>query len=198
MRRAIFIVCFGLAVPSMGCSSAGNFVWYSQLTPEALAKANEYVVNVGDTLNIRVLGHEDMSTHIKVRSDGRVAVPIVGEIAAAGKRPSELRAEIESRLKDYIVMPSVTLNVEETLPPKIMLLGEFAHQGVFPVEPNTSLAEALALGGGVTEFASRDRIFLLRSIPQPVRIRFTWDAVTHDIGHAATFSVRAGDVIVVE
>jgi polysaccharide export outer membrane protein len=198
MRRAIFLVCLGLAAPSIGCSGSGSYVWYSQLSPEALAAANEYVVTIGDMLNIRVLGHEDMSTHVRVRSDGRVAVPIVGEVAAAGKRPSALRSEIEARLKDYIVMPSVTLNVDETLPPKVMLLGEVGHPGVFAVEPNTSLAEALALGGGITEYASRDRIFLLRSTPQPVRIRFTWDAVTHDIAHAATFPVRAGDVIVVE
>jgi polysaccharide biosynthesis/export protein len=196
MRCAIFLVCLGLAVPS--CSSAGSYVWYSQLSPQALAEANEYLVSVGDMLNIRVLGHEDMSTKVRVRSDGRVAIPIIGEIGAAGKRPSALRSEIEARLKDFLVMPSVTVNIDESLPLKITLLGEVARPGVFPVEPSTSLAEALALGGGVTEFASRDRIFVVRSTPQPTRIRFTWDAVTRDLGRAASFQVRAGDVIVVE
>jgi polysaccharide biosynthesis/export protein len=196
MRRAIFLVCLGLAVPS--CAGAGNYVWYSQLSPQALAEANEYLVSVGDMLNIRVLGHEDMSTKVRVRSDGRVAIPIIGEIGAAGKRPSALRSEIEARLKDFLVMPSVTVNIDESLPLKITLLGEVARPGVFPVEPSTSLAEALALGGGVTEFASRDRIFVVRSAPQPTRIRFTWDAVTRDLGRAASFQVRGGDVIVVE
>jgi polysaccharide biosynthesis/export protein len=197
MRGAILLFSIGLLVPSAACSGPGTYVWYSQLPSEAFA-TDEYLVSVGDMLNIRVLGHEDMSTHIRVRSDGRIAVPIVGEISAAGKHPSALRAEIEGRLKDYVVMPSVTLNVDATLPPKIMLLGEVSHPGVFPVEPSSSLAEALALAGGVTEYATRDRIFIVRSNPQPIRIRFTWDAVTHDIGHAATFPVRAGDVIVVE
>jgi polysaccharide export outer membrane protein len=198
MRHAILLVSLGLVVPSVACSGAGSYVWYSQLSPEALAAANEYLVNVGDMLNIRVLGHDDMSTHVRVRSDGRVAVPIIGEISAAGKRPSALRAEVEGRLKDYLVMPSVTLNIDESLPLKITLLGEFGHPGVFPVEANTSLAQAMAMGGGLTEYASRDRIFVMRSTPQPVRIRFTWDAVTRDLGHAADFPVRAGDVIVVE
>jgi polysaccharide export outer membrane protein len=196
MRRAIFLVCLLLAVPS--CSGAGSYVWYSQLSPQALAEANEYLVSVGDMLNIRVLGHEDMSTKVRVRSDGRVAIPIIGEIGAAGKRPSALRSEIEARLKDFLVMPSVTVNIDESLPLKITLLGEVLRPGVFPVEPSTSLAEALALAGGVTEFASRDRIFVVRSTPQPTRIRFTWDAVTRDLGRAASFQVRAGDVIVVE
>jgi polysaccharide biosynthesis/export protein len=198
MRHAILLVSLGLFVPSVACSGAGNYVWYSQLSPEALAAANEYLVNVGDMLNIRVLGHDDMSTHVRVRSDGRVAVPIIGEISAAGKRPSALRSEIEGRLKDYLVMPSVTLNIDESLPLKITLLGEVGHPGVFPVEANTSLAQAMAMGGGLTEYASRDRIFVMRSTPQPVRIRFTWDAVTRDLGHAADFPVHAGDVIVVE
>jgi polysaccharide biosynthesis/export protein len=198
MRRAISLGFLGLAVSSLACSGPGTYVWYSQLSPAALAAVNEYLVSVGDTINIRILGHEDMSTKVRVRSDGRVAVPIIGEISAAGKRPSELRAELEGRLKDYLVAPSVTLNIDESLPPKIILLGEVTHPGVFPVEPNTSLAEALALGGGVTEYASRDRIFIVRPTPQSLRIRFTWDAVTHDLGHAATFPVRAGDVIVVE
>ena len=196
MRHAILLVCLVLGVPS--CAGTGSYVWYSQLSPQALAEANEYLVSVGDMLNIRVLGHEDMSTKVRVRSDGRVAIPIIGEIGAAGKRPSALRSEIEARLKDFLVMPSVTVNIDESLPLKITLLGEVAHPGVFPVEPSTSLAEALALGGGVTEFASRDRIFVVRTIPQPTRIRFTWDAVTRDLGRAASFPMRGGDVIVVE
>jgi polysaccharide biosynthesis/export protein len=198
MRGAILLVSLGLAGASIGCAGPGTYVWYSQLSPEAIAAANEYLVSVGDVLNIKVLGHDDMSTHVRVRSDGRVAVAIIGEISAAGKRPSALRSEIEGRLKDYIVLPSVTLNIDESLPLRITLLGEIGHPGVFPVEANTSLAQALAMGGGVTEYASRDRIFIMRSTPQPVRIRFTWDSVTRDLGHAAAFPVRAGDVIVVE
>jgi polysaccharide biosynthesis/export protein len=198
MRRAILFLSLATAASSAACAGPGSYVWYSQLSPEALAEANEYLVSVGDMLNIRVLGHEDMSTHVRVRSDGRVAVPIIGEIAAAGKRPSALRSEIEGRLKDYLVMPSVTLNIDESLPLRITILGEVTRPGVFPVEPNTSLAQALALGGGVTEYATRDRIFLVRTTPQPTRIRFTWEAVTRDLGRAAAFPVRAGDVIVVE
>jgi polysaccharide export outer membrane protein len=198
MWRANSFVCVAIAAACGACAGPGNYVWYSQLSPAAIAAANEYLVSVGDTLSVRVLGHEDMSTRVRVRSDGRVAVPIIGEVNAGGKRPSDLRTEIEGRLKEFLVLPSVTLNIDETLPPKITLLGEFARPGVFPVEPNTSLAEAIALGGGVTEFASRDRIFVVRSLPQATRIRFTWDAVTRDVGLAAAFPIRGGDVIVIE
>jgi polysaccharide export outer membrane protein len=180
------------------CSGPGSYVWFTELSPEALAAASEYAVDVGDVLSIRVLGHEDMSTRVRVRADGRIALPIIGEVEARGKQPIALQKEIERRLKEFVITPTVTLNIEETPPSTITVMGEVARPGVYPVAVNTHLAEALALSGGVTEYASHDRIFLVRNIPRPVRIRFTYQAVTRDEQNAAAFLLRAGDVIVVE
>ena len=129
---------------------AGKYVWYNQLSPASLAAANEYLIAVGDVLSVRVLNHEDMTTRVRVRADGRIAVPIIGEVVAAGRKPNALRGEIEGRLKDFIVLPTVTLNVEEQAPPgKIVVLGEVVKPGLIPVDsPTLSLAEALALCGG--------------------------------------------------
>jgi polysaccharide export outer membrane protein len=198
MLRPFFVViaCVAyVAVPS-GCVGAGSYVWFTALPPEAAT--GEYLVNVGDMVNIRVLAHDEMTTRVRVRADGRIALPIVGEVEARGKRPSALRSEIEARFKDYIVAPSVTLNIDETGPAHIAVLGEVVHAGVFPLEPNARLADALALSGGVTEYASRDRIFVVRVTPQPLRIRFTYEAVTRDEGQAAAFRLHADDVVVVE
>jgi polysaccharide export outer membrane protein len=180
----------------IACSGTGAYVWYSTLPPEDAS--NEYIVNGGDVLSVRVLGHDDMTTRVKVRSDGRISLPIIGEVVARGKGPSALRAEIETRLKEYLVMPSVTLNVEETQPVSIALVGEVPHPGVFPLEPNMRLAQALALGGGVTEFATRDRVFVVRTSPRPARIRFTYESVIRDEGNAGGFRLHPGDVIEVE
>ena len=149
-----------------------------------------------------MLGHEEMLTRAKVRPDGRIALPIIGEIDARGRSPSALRAEIEGRLKQYLVMPGgatqVTLNVEEAAPATIAVVGEVTRPGVFPLEPNVRLAQALALVGGITEFASRDHIFLVRTIPRPERIRFTYDSVIRNEGLAGAFRLHPGDVIEVE
>jgi polysaccharide export outer membrane protein len=198
-QRLAVCACFGFAAAApVACVGPGNYVWYNELSPEALAVANEYVIDAGDVVNVRVLGHDDMNTRVRVRADGRIALPIMGEIEARGKRPAALRSDIEGRLKDYLVMPSVTLNIEETRPATIAVLGEVAHPGVFPVEPNARVADAIALGGGVTEYASRDRIFVVRTSPQRARIRFTYEAVTRDESRAAAFRLHPGDVVVVE
>jgi polysaccharide biosynthesis/export protein len=196
--RAFLIaaVCLGYAAPLAACTGPGTYVWFSALPAEALS--GEYLINVGDIVSIRVLSHEEMTTRVRIRADGRIALPIIGEIEARGKRPSALRSEIETRLKDYIVTPTVTLNIDETQAAHIVVLGEVVHAGVFPLEPNARIADALALSGGVTEYATRDRIFVVRTLPDRMRIRFTYEAVIRDNGHAIAFRLHPDDVVVVE
>ncbi len=189
-----FAVLFGISA----CSTAGNFVWFTQLPPDMTSGAGDYVINAGDLVSIRVLGHDEMSVHERVRFDGRIAIPLLGEVEARGMRPGSLRAELEARLKDFIVSPSVILSVDEVQPMTVVVLGEVTHPGAFPLAPNAPLAQALAQGGGLTEFAQRDRIFVVRQSPKPARIRFTYDAVSHNDARAAAFPLHPGDVVVVE
>jgi polysaccharide export outer membrane protein len=197
LRSYVMVAVFVFAPGAISCAGPGEYVWYNQLSPEALAASGEYSIDIGDVVDVRVLGHEDMTTHVRVRADGRIALPIIGEVDARGKGPDALRAEIETRLKDFFVRPSVTLNIAETAAPTISILGEVARPGVFPLTPNTRLADALALGGGLTDYASRDRIFVVRTSPKPARIRFTYEAVSRGDALAA-FRLRPGDMIVVE
>jgi polysaccharide export outer membrane protein len=182
----------------VGCSGLGQYVWFEQLPPEARESRDEYLIGVGDLVNIHVLGHDDMNVHQRVRADGRLALLLIGEVDAKGKRPSALRAELEGRLKDYIVSPSVVVNIEESRPLTVLLLGEVARPGAYPLEHDARLAHALALGGGLTEFASRDGIFVVRGDPTPVRIRFTYEAVRRNVGRAGEFQLRPGDIVEIE
>jgi polysaccharide export outer membrane protein len=187
-----------LLLGAAGCSGPGQFVWFTDLPAAEIAPPLVFVVHAGDTVSVGVLGHPDMSVKQRVRPNGRIVVPLIGEIDARGKLPSSLKSEIEGRLKDYIVSPSVVLNVDEVQPMTIVLLGEVGHPGAFALEPYTGLAQALAVGGGLTEYARRDRIFVVRHEPKPARIRFTYDAVVNDEANAATFPLRPGDIVVVE
>jgi polysaccharide export outer membrane protein len=181
-----------------GCSSTGEYVWFTNLPGAMTSSPTDYLINVGDTLDVRVLGHDDVSVvKEKVRVDGRIAIPLIGEVEARGKRPSALRAELEGRLKDFIVSPSITVNVVDAQPMTLLLLGEFVHPGAFQVDANVSLAQALALGGGLTEYASRDSIFVVRQQPQ-MRVRFTYQAVMRNEGRAGEFRLHPGDLVEVE
>jgi polysaccharide export outer membrane protein len=191
-------LCLACVAPTAACSSRGQYVWFTKL-PAAVANAPaDYLINQGDTVDVRVLGHEDISVKEKVRVDGRIAIPLIGEVEARGKRPSALRGELEGRLKNFIVSPSITVNVVDVQLMTVLLLGEVTHPGAFQVEQNVPLAHVLALGGGLTEYASRDSIFVVRELPTAQRIRFTYQAVMRNEGRAGEFPLHPGDLVEVE
>jgi polysaccharide export outer membrane protein len=197
LRGGIRYAALGLALA--GCASAGTFTWYRDVPrQEWAAPVGEYVIAVGDTVNVRVYDQENLSTRGKVRVDGRLALPMLGEVAVAGKAPRVLAAEVEGRLKEFIVSPRVIVNVEETRPTSVTFVGEVARPGSLTIEPGTTLLQALAQAGGPAEFADDSRIFVLRQLPAFRRIRFTYDALVHNEAGAATFVLLGGDVVVVE
>jgi polysaccharide export outer membrane protein len=133
-----------------------------------------------------------------VRSDGRISIPLINEIQAAGKTPSKLQAEIEAALKSVVLNPKVTVVVQTSKPPTISIMGEVSRPGPMPLEREMGVAEALAAAGGLSTFAHKDRIFVRRSEPEPVRIHFTYDALTRKVGKATKFRLQPGDIIIVE
>jgi polysaccharide export outer membrane protein len=196
-RLAFAALVFCVAVG--GCASAGQFVWYSALpASEWSSITGEYVIEVGDTINIRAYEQEGVSGTVKIRRDGRIALPLAGEMMAAGKHPSQLAREIEGRLKEFIVTPRVIVNVEISQPVTVTAVGEIAHIGSITLDSPGQLIQALAQAGGPTDYADKSRIFVMRQFPTFQRIRFTYDAILHNEGGAATFPLRTGDVIAIE
>lgn len=190
-------LCFGLA--STGCAGAGQYVWFAEMPPsERAALSGDYVIGVGDSISIRVYEQEGLSFDAKIRRDGKIALPLVGEMVVAGRRPLELSHEMEVALKQFVVSPRVTINVVSSQPVSVTVLGEVSHIGVLTLEPPARLVEAMAQSGGPGEFADKSRIFVLRQFPSYKRIRFTWDAILRNEDNAAQFPLRTGDVIVVE
>lgn len=196
MNRRWYLLIAGLALALVvGCGGSGKYIWVDDL-PKA-ASGDIYRIAVGDTLNVRVYNQENLSTHSKVRSDGRIAVPLIGDVEVRGKTPAVVARQIEARLKQYVVSPAVTVTVEESQPTTIAVLGEVAHPGVYSVDPAAGVLQALAAAGGFTDFASRGSIYVVRQLP-PQRIRFSWNALVDGDRRADTFRLHKGDVVVVE
>jgi polysaccharide export outer membrane protein len=190
--------CLFLGLGLLACSGPGSYVWVTDLPLAVAGSSDDYLIRDGDTVSIRVFNQEPLSTHARVRTDGRLAMPVLGDIDVRGKRPSEVRAELERRLKDYVNSPSVTITIDESQPISVAVLGEVGHGGVFPVDPRVTVGYVIAQAGGINEFASRDRIFVVRKSPQPMRVRFTFDEVRRGEPHAAAFVLHEGDLVVVE
>jgi polysaccharide export outer membrane protein len=192
-------IAASLALVISACGSTGGAIEVDQLKDSsAPAAAGEYTIAVGDALNVQVFNEPTVSGRMRVRTDGRITIPFLNDVQAAGKTPVELGNEIQTGLKRFIVNPQVTVVVDESSPLTVSVLGEVAKPGPQSLQHDVGVADALAAAGGLTPFAHKDRIFVVRTQPQPVRIHFTYDALTKGIGRAPLFRLRTGDVIVVE
>jgi polysaccharide export outer membrane protein len=198
--RIRFVLTTAALAFAVACGSSGPYVWYHDLPrTEWEASFGEYVIGVGDGISVGVYGQEALATHAKVRTDGRIALPLAGEVVAAGKHPSALAREIEARVAQYIQQPHVTVNVDDVQPVVVSFIGEVGHVGSLTLDrASTTLLQGLAQAGGPTDYADRSRIFVLRKAPEFRRIRFTYDSLVENRGGAALFPLRTGDVIVVE
>ena len=180
------------------CASVGRFVWVDEYPERPEVGAGDYQIGVGDLLAIRVYGHDPLATRERVRQDGKISLPLVGDVQAAGLSPGQLGEEVKSRLKDFITSPFVTVGVEEIRPLSVPVLGEVNHPGQYTLEKGSGVLEALAAAGGLSDMAHPDRIFVLRKSPDPVRIRLSFEALSRGQGRAGAFRLHPTDSVVVE
>ncbi len=178
---------------------SGAFIPVADFEPAA--NNGEYLVVPGDVLQVRVFQQEAMSARVKVRADGKVSLPFANEMQVEGKAPVAIAAEVQVRLKDFVNNPVVTVSLEETRPLTVSVVGEVVRPGMVTLELGAGVLQALAGAGGLTDFAQKEGLFVLRTVPgkpQPVRVRFTWEELTQGVGKAPRFGLVAGDVVVAE
>lgn len=185
------------------CGPSGSWVWVRDLPPRPSSShdAEGYRLAIGDTVTVRVFGQDNLSTKGRVRPDGKIAVPIVGDVQFFGRKPSEISAELEAEMKAYVVTPHVTVTVDESQPFTVTVLGEVTRPATVTVEPSAGVLQALAAAGGLSEFADRDRIFVIRKgdgRQPPLRVRFTFDDLKQASPSAVDFTLSPGDVVVVD
>lgn len=197
MRALIAAVAASLVLSALpACGTTGPYVWVDSL-PATATSTSDVIVQDGDILNVRVFNQEPLSTRERVRSDGKIAMPVIGEIIARGKRPAQLAAEIQDRLKSVVVAPSVSVIMEQTGEMKVSVVGEVRNSGVFAIEPGANVLHALAAAGGLSDYADHDKIFVVRkSLPQ--RVRFKYSDLRSADPKSVGFTLQNSDVVVVE
>lgn len=193
-RRALLVILAVLAF--VACGGTGPYVWVDSLPAQAV-NSNDVIIQEGDVLNVRVFNQDPLSTKERVRSDGRISIPVIGEVTARGKRPAQLASEIQDRLKDIVKVPSVIVTLEQAEGMKVSVVGEVRNSGIFQLEPGSNVLHALAAAGGLNDYADSDKVFVVRkSLPQRVRFRY------HDLRSAdpksVQFTLQPGDIVVVE
>ncbi len=194
---AALLVAF---VAVLGCVER-PFVWVSSVpaTPEAQPS-----IAPRDTLLVVVRNQTSMSGEFPVRDDGGYLQPPLGNVEAAGKPPAALAAELQTRLRGMVVDPEVSVAIVKLAPARVSVVGEVKAPGAYELSRDRGVINALAAAGWLTEFARRDRVFVVRKVlasapsEVPQRIRFRAEDLTSPETSAARFRLRDGDVVVVE
>jgi polysaccharide export outer membrane protein len=126
-------------------------------------RGEEYVIGMDDVLNIVVWRNEAFSRTVRVRPDGKITLPLIDEITAAGVTPSGLRRVITQLLAEYVDNPKVSVIVQEINSAKITILGEVRKPGIYPLKAHMTMFDAVALAEGFSDFASPNHIMILRN-----------------------------------
>jgi len=194
-------VALAALLASTGCAGARAGGTRVEDLPPSPPDDATYRVAPGDVLGVRVLNQEAMSAaRARVRDDGRISLPFLQDVHVAGETPVAISRRLEVALASYVVSPVVTVTVEEARPLRVPVIGQVTRPGVYDLERGAGVLPALAAAGGLTDFAHRDAVYVLRPTRDraPLRIRFTFTALTRAEPKAASFVLRQGDSVVVE
>jgi polysaccharide biosynthesis/export protein len=160
---------------------------------------DSFVIGNDDVLAVNVWKEPDLSRSIPVRSDGRISLPLVGEVQAAGQTPLKLEADIASRLKSYISEPEVTIMVQQINSQKFNVLGQVARPGSYMITNSPTVLDAIALAGGFRDFAKQKSIYVLRENPDgsQARLPFNYKEVIKGVNASQNVKLQARDTVVV-
>jgi polysaccharide export outer membrane protein len=158
-----------------------------------------YMIGADDVLAINVWKENEITRSVPVRSDGRISLPLIGDVQAAGRTPMQLEQDIAEKLKGYITDPQVTVIVQQINSQKFNILGQVGRPGSFPLTAGTTIVDAIAIAGGFRDFAKKKGVYLLRQGPtgNQERYNFNYERFIKGKDTAQNIKVQPHDTIVV-
>jgi polysaccharide export outer membrane protein len=183
-------------------SDAGQGAGSSKIPPAAMGAVAQdapadYVIGADDSLHVSVWKEPDMTATLPVRPDGKISLPLLNDVPAAGLTPMQLAASITEKLKKYIADPRVTVVVVAMNSRRVFVTGEVIHPGAMALLPHMTMLQALS-SAGFTQFASLKKIYLLRTENgQQVKLPFNYKEVVKGKDPQQNILLRPGDTIVV-
>jgi polysaccharide export outer membrane protein len=201
---ALMLLCFPFGTGALSrAASATEQQKYQDLSGLAAVsqiQANdaEYKIGAQDVLRIDVWKEDQLTRTVPVRPDGKVTLPLLNDVQAAGLTPMHLAGVISEGLKKYINNPQVTVTISEVNSRRIYVTGEVARAGAFPMQPNMTVLQALSGTGGFTQFARTKRIYILRvQDGKQIKLSFNYNEVVGGKKPEQNIFLQPGDVIVV-
>ncbi len=174
-------------------SPAGNKTAPIQATTDAA-----YLIGPEDVLDISVWKEPDVSRVVPVRPDGRISLPLINDVQAAGLSPQQLAGSVSEKLKKYLNGPQVTVIVTAINSQRVFVVGEVLRAGAFPMLPGMTVLQALSSAGGFTTFADVKKIHVVRlRNGRQIEIPFNYRDVLKGDNSEQNIKLEAGDTIVV-
>lgn len=171
----------------------------SETTPRNAQPDPTYVIGDDDQLSISVWKEPDISKEVPVRSDGKISLPLVGEVEAAGRTPPQLQQAITDKLRKFINDPQVTVIVLAIKSQKFNILGQVMKPGTYPLINGTTIVDAIAAAGGLRDFAKKKDIYLLRDTPggSQTKLFFNYDKFIKGKDASQNILLKSHDTIFV-
>ena len=195
------VVAFLLAPPAVMCAAqqapagAANA---SPVIPTGATVPGDYVIGPGDVLTIIFWREKDLSGDVAVRPDGKISLPLLNDVEAAGLTPEELRLRVTAAAEKLIEEPTVTVVVKQINSRQVFITGQVAKPGPYPLNGPTTVVQLLAIAGGVLEYADDKNIAIMRTENgKPVSLRFNYDQVKKRRNLEQNIQLKPGDTIIV-
>ena len=160
----------------------------------------DYIIGKEDVIDISVWKSPELSLSIIVRPDGMISLPLIGEVRADGQTPTELKEEIQTKLKEFKQEPIVSIIVKESNSKSIFITGEILRPGKYPLRSDTTITQAIALAGGFSQWANKDKIIIIRKSalnPEGNRITIKYSDIVAGTNLRANIMLRPGDTVIV-
>jgi polysaccharide biosynthesis/export protein len=189
----------GTSSPAQATAPAGVKAELSAV-PAAMDHPDErYIIGNGDVLGINVWKEQELTQTIPVRTDGKISLPLIGEVQASGRTPVQLKDDITARLRAFISTPDVTVAVLQLNSQKFNVLGRVTKPGSYSLSSTTTVLDAIASAGGFLDFAKQKSIYILRKNPdgKVTRITFNYKDVIRGKHPDENIQLRPNDTIVV-
>jgi polysaccharide export outer membrane protein len=161
------------------------------------ASVREYLVGEGDLLHINVWKEPEISQSVTVRPDGNISLPLIDEFRVAGLSPREIQQLVTDKLKAVLTNPQVTVTVAEVRSKMVYVTGEVGKPGAYSVVAPMNVLQLIARAGGLTQFANRKQIYILRSSSQDNRLKFNYNEVVKGHNTDQNIILHSGDTVVV-
>lgn len=188
----------------LGCTPSGEAQTASATTAAAALAAvpapppGDYTIGPDDILTIVFWKEKDMSSDVAVRPDGRISLPLLNDVDAAGLTPEQLRVKLAAAADKFLEEPTVTVVVKQINSRKVFITGQVPKPGPYPLTGPTNVVQLIAMAGGVLEYADSENIVIMRTVNgKPMSYEFNYKDVAKRKNLGQNIELKPGDTIIV-